>query len=122
MQTTKIKPLDRKEFARRVCDLDQTRGEWRFQGERPVVIDFYAAWCGPCKVLAPILEELADEYEYRDRVDFYKIDIDREQLLAEHFGIRSVPTLLFIPMDGPPQMMVGARHKVDLRRAIDIVL
>lgn len=83
---------------------------------------FFATWCGPCKALAPVLDELAADYQYKDRIDFYKVDIDQEQDLAAVFGVRSVPTLLFIPLNGMPQMMTGGRPKSDLKRIIDEVL
>ena len=90
--------------------------------KKTFLADFYATWCGPCKALAPVLNELAADYQYKDRIDFYKVDIDREQELAAVFGVRSVPTLLFIPLSGMPQMMTGGRPKSDLKRIIDEVL
>ncbi len=117
-----IKHLTRADFTKQICDVDHFEGEWKFLGERPALIDFYATWCAPCKALTPVLESLAEDYEYRDRVDFYKIDIDTEQQLAAMFGVRSVPTLLFLPLKGLPQIMVGGRPKNDLKRAIDKVL
>ena len=90
--------------------------------KKTFLADFYATWCGPCKALAPVLNELAADYQYKDRIDFYKVDIDQEQELAAVFGVRSVPTLLFIPLSGMPQMMTGGRPKSDLKRIIDEVL
>ncbi|MDE5730726.1 MAG: thioredoxin fold domain-containing protein [Alistipes sp.] len=117
-----VKQLTKKEFIEKIADIDQGKGAWKFRGERPAVIDFFASWCGPCKALAPTFEELAADYQYKDRIDFYKVDIDREPELAEAFGVRSVPTLLFIPMQGMPQMTTGVRPKVDLKRIIDSAL
>ena len=85
-----------------------------------VLVDFYADWCGPCKMIAPILEELAKEYD--GKIDIYKVDTEKEQELAAVFGIRSIPTLLFCPMDGRPQVAQGAMSKADFEKAIDELL
>ena len=114
-----IKHLTKKDFLTKVADYEKTPGEWKFLGEKPAVIDFFAAWCGPCKALAPVLEDVAGDYQYRDRVDVYKVDVDKEEELASVFGVRSVPTLLFIPKDGQPRMMTGLMSKADLKRTID---
>lgn len=89
-------------------------------GERPAIIDFYATWCGPCKMLSPVLEELAAEYA--GKIDIYKINVEEEEELAGVFGVRSVPTLLFVPMEGAPQMAQGALPKNVLQEAIRNVL
>ncbi|OQX71880.1 MAG: thioredoxin [Candidatus Cloacimonas sp. 4484_275] len=94
--------------------------EWKFEGELPCVIDFYADWCAPCKIVAPVLEELAEEY--KGKVNFYKIDTEDQQELAAAFGIRSIPSILFCPKDGQPQMAVGALPKASLVQAINEVL
>lgn len=91
--------------------------EWKYEGDLPCVIDFYADWCGPCKMVAPIMEELSKEYA--GKVNFYKIDTDAEQELAGAFGIQSIPSLLFVPMDGKPQMAVGALPKNSMKQVID---
>ena len=88
--------------------------------EIPVLVDMYADWCGPCKMIAPILEELAKEYD--GKIDIYKVDTEKEQELAAVFGIRSIPTLLFVPMDGKPQMVQGAIGKDDFEKVINDVL
>jgi thioredoxin len=91
--------------------------EWNFKGEKPAIIDFYADWCGPCKMVAPILEELSDEYN--DQLVIYKVDTEQELELASAFGIRSIPSLLFIPTEGNPMMQAGALSKATLKRVID---
>ncbi len=96
---------------------DYTNGtEWKYKGEKPAIIDFYADWCGPCKMVAPILEELSDE---RDDVVIYKVDTEVEQELSSVFGIRSIPSMLFIPMDKQPMMQAGALPKHSLEEIID---
>ena len=94
-----------------------TEKEWNYKGERPAIIDFYADWCGPCKMVAPILEELSEEYA--DQVDIYKVDTEVEQELSSVFGIRSIPSLLFIPMDGQPMMQPGALPKDAFKQVIE---
>jgi len=96
-----------------------TNKEWSFKGDKPAVIDFYADWCGPCKTIAPILEELNAEM---DNVDFYKVNTEQENELASTFGIQSIPSILFIPMDGSPQMALGALPKETFKQAIAEVL
>ena len=105
-------------FLRRVADLKNK--EWKFLGDKPALIDFYAPWCGPCKMLSPVLDELSDEYE--GKVDIYKVNVDEEEELSAAFGIRSVPTLVFVPMNGAPQMSAGAPPKPQLKEAIDRIL
>ena len=91
--------------------------EWNFKGEVPAIIDFYADWCGPCKMVAPILEELSDEY--KDQLVIYKVDTEVERELASIFGIRSIPSILFIPVEGKPMMQAGALPKSVLKNIID---
>ena len=112
--------LTKSEFLAKVADYETSPNEWKYLGDRPAVIDFYASWCGPCKMIAPILEELAAEYG--DSIYIYKIDTEKEQELSAAFGIRSIPTLLFVPMEGAPQMAQGAMPKNALKEAIDKVL
>ena len=102
-----ITQLTKTEFSEKIANLDSAISEWHYLGSRPAIVDFYATWCGPCRTLAPILEELSEEYA--GEVDIYKVDIDCEQELAAAFGVRSVPTLLFIPARGMPQMATGAQ-------------
>ncbi len=112
--------LTKQQFLEKVVNYETNPTEWKYLGEKPAIIDFYATWCGPCKMLSPVLEELAAEYG--DKLVIYKIDTDKEKELAGAFGIRSVPTLLFVPMEGQPQMAMGALGKADLKKAIEQVL
>jgi len=114
------KHLTKAEFLAKVANFETSPNEWKFLGDRPAVIDFYAQWCGPCKTLGPILEEVSDEYE--GKVDFYKIDTEAEQELAAAFNIRSIPSILFVPKEGEPQMAQGLMPKSSLKEAIDTVL
>lgn len=107
------------QFKKRVSDID-AGGDWKFLGDKPAIIDFYASWCGPCKRLSPILDELAEEYD--GKVDIYKINVDDEPDLASRFGVRSIPTLFFVPMTGRPQMSLGAMAKSQLAATIESTL
>jgi thioredoxin len=115
----KVEHLTKDQFISNIFDY-QTKKEWEFSGDQPILIDFYADWCGPCKALAPVLEEIA--YEYNGKVKIYKINTEEQQELAAAFGIRSIPSLLFIPKDGKPQMAQGALPKDALKESIDRVL
>lgn len=117
MGTIKMTKTD---FLTKVHNYEENMETWKYLGDKPAVIDFYADWCGPCKQIAPILEELAGEYA--DEIYIYKVDVDSEQELAAMFGIRSIPSMLFIPMDGQPQMASGAAPKTELKQTIDKVL
>lgn len=112
--------LTKEDFLKKVANYEANPNEWKFLGERPALIDFYATWCGPCKRLAPVMEELAEEYA--GQIDVYKIDVDSEEELAALFGVRSIPTLLFVPMNDKPQMAQGALPKNALQDAINNVL
>lgn len=112
--------LTKADFLTKVADFEKEPNDWKYIGDKPAIIDFYASWCGPCKMIAPILEELADEY--KEDIYIYKIDTEQEQELAALFGIRSIPTLLFIPMNGQPQMAQGALPKSAFEEAIRSVL
>ena len=118
--TMKTIHLTKADFLKKVVDYESNPQEWKYLGDKPAVIDFYASWCGPCKALSPVLEELAGEYA--DRIYIYKIDTEQEQELAAAFGIRSIPTLLFVPLEGKPQMAQGALPKATLKEAIDRIL
>ena len=106
-------------FKKKVFDYENEK-EWKFSGNKPALIDFYADWCGPCKMVAPVLEELSKEYE--GKIDIYKIDTEAEQELTAVFGIRSIPSLLFIPLEGKPQMAMGALPKESFVEVINNVL
>ena len=106
-------------FKEKVFDFEANK-EWKFKGEIPAIIDFYADWCGPCKRVAPIMEELAKEYD--GKVKIYKIDTEVERELAGMFGIRSIPSILFIPVEGQPQMTTGALPKENFVQMIKEVL
>ena len=112
--------LTKAEFIQKVANYEQNPSEWKYLGDKPCIIDFYADWCGPCKMIAPILEELAKEYE--GEIYIYKIDTEKEQELAQAFGIKSIPTLLFVPMNEAPQLVRGALPKTEFKKAIDEVL
>jgi thioredoxin 1 len=107
--------LTKQTFLDKVFNYEESQ-DWNFKGEKPCIIDFYADWCGPCKMIAPILEELAGEYG--ESVDIYKIDTEKEQELAAVFGIRSIPSVLFVPLNEPPRMSVGALPKEGFVEAI----
>jgi len=111
--------LTKETFLEKVFNFEENK-DWKFEGERPALIDFYADWCGPCKMIAPILEQLSEEYG--DKLDIYKIDTEAEQELAAAFGIRSIPSMLFCPAEGQPQMANGALPKPELERIIADVL
>ena len=106
-------------FKQKVFNYEKNQ-QWVFEGERPCMIDFYADWCGPCKMVAPILDELAKEFE--GKIDIYKVDTEVERELASVFGVQSIPSLLFVPKDGQPQMAQGALPKATFVKAINDVL
>ncbi|HLW10328.1 MAG TPA: thioredoxin [Fermentimonas sp.] len=118
--TKKTINLTRADFLKKVANFEETPDKWVYLGDKPAIIDFYADWCGPCKTIAPILEELAEEYE--GQIYIYKVDTEAEQQLAGEFGIRSIPSLLFVPMGEDPQMAQGALPKDAFKQAIEEVL
>jgi thioredoxin 1 len=111
--------LTKDTFLKKVFDYENNT-EWKFNGELPAIVDFYADWCGPCKMVAPVLEELGKEY--KGQIDIFKVDTESEQELASVFGIRSIPSILFIPKEGKPQMAMGALPKASFVQAIEEVL
>ena len=111
--------LTKETFLEKVFNFEENK-EWKFEGQVPALIDFYADWCGPCKTIAPILEQLSEEYG--GKINIYKIDTEAEQELSAAFGIRSIPSMLFCPIGEQPQMANGALPKPELERIIADVL
>ncbi|WP_075558140.1 thioredoxin [Parabacteroides timonensis] len=101
--------LNKADFLTKVYNYEKNQSEWVYEGTKPCIVDFYADWCGPCKKVSPILKELAGEY--KNDIVIYKINVDNEKELAAAFGIQSIPTLLFIPAKGKPQIAQGALSK-----------
>ena len=114
--------ITKEDFAKKVYDIKNVKSadDLKLIGDKPVVIDFYAPWCGPCKMLEPIFDEVSKEY--KDKVDFYKVDIDEELEIAVAFGIRSVPMMLYIPTTGKPNLEVGAPNKDELKYLVEGLL
>ena len=108
--------LTKEEFLKKVMDYESNPTEWKYKGDKPAIIDFYASWCGPCKMLAPVLEELAKEYD--GQIYIYKVNTETEEELSQAFGIRSIPTMLFVPMNGQPMMTQGALPKAEINRIV----
>ncbi|MFZ1519093.1 MAG: thioredoxin [Ignavibacteriaceae bacterium] len=108
--------LTKETFLTKVFDYEKSQ-DWKFNGELPAIIDFWAPWCGPCRMVGPVLEELSEEY--KGKVNIYKVNTDEEQELGSVFGIRSIPSILFVPMEGQPKMAVGALPKESIKQAID---
>lgn len=114
-----LEHLTKETFKEKVFNFEVNK-EWKYEGSKPCLIDFYADWCGPCKMVAPVLEEL--QKEYGDSIVIYKIDTEDQQELAGMFGVQSIPSLLFVPKDGQPQMAMGALPKPTFIKAIADVL
>ncbi len=108
--------LTKQTFLEKVFDYEKNQ-EWKFEGELPAVVDFWAPWCGPCRTVGPIIDELSTEY--KGKVNFYKVNTDEEQELGAVFGIRSIPSLLCIPKEGQPKLAVGALPKESFKSAIE---
>ncbi len=115
-----IKELNKESFKKRVHNYELDKEEWNFQGDKSCIIDFYADWCQPCKMLAPILEDIAKKYE--GKIDVYKVNTESEQEISASFGIRSIPSLLFVPMGESPQMAAGMLDEKALKSVITDVL
>lgn len=108
--------LNKQTFLEKVFNYEKNQ-DWKFEGDLPAVVDFWAPWCGPCKMVGPIIDELSTEY--KGKVNFYKVNTDEEQELGTAFGIRSIPSMLFVPKEGQPKMSVGALPKPSLKEAIE---
>ena len=111
--------LTKDSFLQKVFNYEQSK-EWKFEGELPCIIDFYADWCGPCKMVEPILQELAEEYQ--GKLNIYRINTEDQQELAAAFDIQSIPSLLFVPLNDKPQMAIGALPKNSIKKAMIEVL
>ena len=116
----KVVLLNKADFLAKIYDYEKNGSEWVYEGDKPCIIDFYADWCGPCKMIAPIMAELAAEY--KDEIIIYKIDVDQEKELASVFGVSSIPMILFVPAKGQPQVAMGALPKETMSEHIDSFL
>ncbi len=114
-----VEHLTKETFKSKVFNFEKNK-DWKFEGTKPCIIDFYADWCGPCKMVAPVLEELSKEFD--GKLDVFKVNTEEEQELASAFGIRSIPSFLFVPADGQPQMAMGALPKETFVQAFKDVL
>lgn len=116
--TVKAKELNATEFNAKVYDM--SKEGLKYLGDKPAIVDFTATWCGPCLRIAPILDELAKEYE--GKISVYKVDIDKNEELARAFGISSIPAILYIPLNGEPTMTVGSRDKAKFKNEVETIL
>lgn len=117
VKNMKVIHLTKAEFLDKVYNFEKNPNDWKYEGDKPAIVDFFATWCGPCNALSPIMEELAEEYD--GKIYIYKVDVDQEEDLAAAFGIRSIPTLLFVPQNGKPTITQGALPKSDLKKMIN---
>lgn len=116
----KVTEMTKEMFKDKVMDYENNPQDWNFKGDKPAIIDFYATWCGPCKMTAPNVEKIAEEYD--GKIDVYKVDVDQQEELAAMFGIQSIPAILFIPKNGTPAKSVGAMGYGQLKDAVNQVL
>ena len=116
-EESKVIHLTYKEFLKKVWDFEKDPNTFNYKGKLPALIDFYADWCGPCRRVAPIMEKMAEEYDGKLLV--YKINTDQERELASAFQVRSIPMVLFVPMEGQPMMSVGAMQEAEYRKVVE---
>lgn len=114
---TKVINLTYNEFVKKVWNFEKDPNTFKYEGELPCVVDFYATWCGPCRKVSPIMEKIAKEYD--GMLIIYKIDVDKEPKLASTFSVRSIPTVLFIPKEGQPSKQVGALSEQQYKQIIE---
>ena len=114
---SKVKQLTYREFLKKVWNFENNPNTFIYKGKLPAVIDFYADWCGPCRRVAPIMEKLAEEYD--GQLVVYKINVDQEKDLAEAFQVKSIPMVLFIPLEGKPMMQVGAMQEAEYKKVVE---
>ena len=116
-ESSYVKSLDYKTFVKKVWDIERYPDSFAYQGKLPCIIDFYADWCGPCRKVAPIMEEMAQKYE--DEIIVYKVNVDKEQKLPTIFKVKNIPTVFFFPTDGQPLSQVGALSKEEYQNLIN---
>lgn len=112
--------MDKAMFIEKVFNYEESPNDWVYRGDKPCIIDFYADWCGPCKKVAPVMAQLAEQY--KDQIVIYKVDTDKERELAQLFNIRSIPSILYCPAEGKPQMTMGALPKAEFEKMIKELL
>ena len=111
------KEINTTQFMELVMDFNESPDEWKYKGDLPSIIDFHAVWCGPCKVLSPILEKIAKEY--KGKINVYKVNVDNEPIVAQKMGVTAMPTVVFSPMNGKPKVNVGLMSESDIRKVIN---